>query len=108
MADINAKCSICGKGYHLCLSCSNTKTFAPWRTITDTIECYKIFLIIRDYSNKYITKAEAKLQLDNYDLSELDSYEDNIRVIVNEIFAEDKPNRKKASVKSDDAEKIDE
>ncbi|MEY8352601.1 hypothetical protein AALB39_04500 [Lachnospiraceae bacterium 54-53] len=108
MADNNAKCSICGKRYHLCLNCSNTKTFTPWRSITDTIECYKIFLIIRDYTNKYISKVEARSQLENYDLSELDSFEDNIRSVINEIFVEDKPNKKKASVKNDTDEKFDE
>ena len=35
--NINAYCSICGEGYHLCSTCQNTKSFKPWRTVTDTI-----------------------------------------------------------------------
>lgn len=47
---LNATCSICGKKYHLCSTCENIKTFAPWRNITDTIDCYKIFLVLSEYT----------------------------------------------------------
>lgn len=58
-----AVCTVCGKTYKTCLSCKNLDVTKPWRSITDTVDCYKIFLIISQYNNGYITKDEAKQQL---------------------------------------------
>ena len=57
--NINAYCSICGNGYHVCRSCSEQKTFKPWRSIVDNIEHYKIYLALHEYTlskNKEVAK----------------------------------------------------
>ena len=87
---LNAKCSICGKPYHLCNDCANTKSFTPWRTIADTVNCYKIFLTLRDYTNGYVSKDDIKKALKNCDLSELETFEENIKKSIKEILLEDK------------------
>lgn len=86
--NLNHTCDICGEKYHFCTTCSNIESFTPWRTIVDSIEHYKIFLIIRDYTNKNISKDEAKTQLEELDLSELDSFVTEIKTVIKEIMAE--------------------
>ncbi len=85
--NINAHCSICGKGYYLCQSCKNEKKFKPWRTVTDTIEHYKIYMAIHGYT---VTKNKdiAKVELQNCDLSDMSSFKEEIKKVINEITAE--------------------
>ena len=68
-----ATCVTCGKQYKVSLSCKDQISLKPWRSITDTIDCYKIFLAISQYNNGYTTKDEAKKQLGSikYDENEL-------------------------------------
>jgi len=84
MENINHWCSVCGKGYHTCDSCRNTQSFTPWRSITDTIEHYKIHLIITDYQNGYMSKEEANKKLANicFQISEL---KEGVQKVINEI-----------------------
>ena len=61
--NINAYCAICNEGYHICNSCHNQKVFKPWRTVTDTIEHYKIYLAIHRYTvtkNKELAREELQ------------------------------------------------
>lgn len=97
---LNHQCSICGKKYHFCLDCGNAKSFTPWRTIVDTIEHYKIFIIIRDYVNKNINKSEAKLQLNKLDLSEIDIFVPEIKIVIEDILKEEEVVVKKINKKS--------
>lgn len=85
--NINAHCSICNKGYHICNTCKNEKRFKPWRTVTDTIEHYKIYIAIHGYT---VTKDKerAKAELQNCDLSGLESFKDEIKSVISEIMAE--------------------
>lgn len=85
--NINAHCSICNRGYYLCQSCKNEKKFKPWRTVTDTIEHYKIYMAIHGYTvtqNKELAKAELR----NCDLSDMESFKDEIKSVIKEIMAE--------------------
>lgn len=82
---INATCAICGKGYHLCMSCKDMISLTPWKKHTDTSEHYKIYQIIHGYSTKVYTKAEAKSKLKKVDLSDFDSLRDNIKAVITEI-----------------------
>lgn len=84
---INAHCSICNEGYHLCHACKNEKKFKPWRTVTDTIEHYKIYMAIHGYT---ITKnkEQAKAELQNCDLSDMDSFRAEIKSVIKEIMDE--------------------
>ena len=57
-------CTVCGKPYKTCLSCKGLNITKPWRSITDTVNCYKIFLVLNQYNNHHITKEAAKRQLE--------------------------------------------
>ena len=79
-------CVICGKQYKTCLSCQQEISLKPWRTITDEINCYKIFLVLSQYNNGYIKKDEAKKQLEKirYNESEL---RESVRETIKEIMS---------------------
>lgn len=84
---LNAKCAICDKKYHLCKTCEDVKTFSPWRTVTDTIDCYKIFLVLSEYT-KTKNKVQAKKELSTCSLKEKDTFAPHIKTAIDEILAE--------------------
>lgn len=86
--DINAYCAICGEGYHLCSSCKDNLKFRPWRTVTDTMEHYAIYLAVHGYTISK-NKQKAKAELKKCDLSGLDNFQKEIRDVINEIMKED-------------------
>lgn len=90
MAENNAVCSICGKAYHLCLSCSDAMKLHPWKTYTDTQECFKVFQVVRGFSTGVYTKDEAKEKLQNVDLKDINSFRPHIKKIVKDILKEEK------------------
>lgn len=102
----NSTCSICGKGYYACLSCKDELKLYPWKFYTDTVEHYKYHLIISNYLNKIITKEEAKAKLLSLDLSEKESFKDNIKNVINEIIGEPK-NYNKNNKELDNNKKLD-
>jgi hypothetical protein len=83
----NHKCAICGNENYFCADCNNAKTFTPWRTIVDSIEHYKIFLIINDLTNKHIDIDTAKKMLNERDLSDLDNFVPEIKKVINDIMS---------------------
>lgn len=85
----NAYCSICGKPYHLCKSCSEVKSFLPWRTVTDTLGHYLIYSAIHGYTTSK-NKLKAMDELNKCDLSEIETFNPEIRQIINEILKSDK------------------
>lgn len=87
--NINAYCSICGTGYHICKSCLQQKTFKPWRTVTDSIEHYKIYLAIHGYTISK-DKEKAKNELESCDLSDLDDFNPEIKAVIKKIMTEPK------------------
>ena len=87
--ELNATCDICGKKYHVCNSCKEVKSFTPWRTVTDTMQHYLIFLALSEYT-KTKDKEKAKEELSKCDLSELDTFNENIKTAIKEIMAEGK------------------
>lgn len=103
---INHWCVVCGKGYHACDSCNDTKSFAPWRTYTDSIEHFKVFAVLKDYRNNMIDKKEAKRLLSNIDLSDRDTFEEGSKKLLNDIFKEDVVERKSNKKKLDAVVKV--
>ena len=87
--ELNATCDICGKKYHICSSCKEVKSFTPWRTVTDTMQHYIIFLALSEYT-KTKDKEKAKEELSKCDLSEVDTFNENIKTAIKEIMAEGK------------------
>lgn len=82
----NATCSICGKGYRMCLSCRDLANVKPWQSHTDTSEHYKIYQIIHGYSTCVYSKEEAKEKFKMVDLSDFDNLRENIKDIINDIM----------------------
>lgn len=81
---MNARCSICGKGYHVCSTCKSTKTLTPWKTIADTVDCYKIFTVVKQYTDKLITKDKAKEILEQVNIPK--DLLPHIKIVVDEIM----------------------
>ena len=98
MNELNATCAICGTKYHVCRSCADETKIKPWRSIVDTISHYNIFLIIKDYTNKVITKSEAKTELGKCDLSGLNNFIPEIKSVITDIMKEDKKSSTKKIV----------
>lgn len=86
---INAYCTVCGNGYHLCLSCKDKMKLQPWKTFTDTAEHYKIHQIIHGFSTKVYTKDEVRFKLKNVDLSDLETFKPNIKAIIKDVLKEE-------------------
>lgn len=98
---INHWCVVCGKGYHACDSCNEVKTFTPWRSLTDTLEHYKLFMVLKDYNNKLISKAEAQMMLSSMNLSGKENFKEGAKKVLNEIFKENMSDDKKPKKKFD-------
>lgn len=85
----NAICSICGNGYHLCLSCKDKMSLHPWKTFCCSVDCYKTSQVVRGFSTGAYTKSEFKAKLKNIDLSNLDNYKEHIKTLIKDALKED-------------------
>lgn len=101
----NATCSICGKGYYMCLSCKDQKLLAPWKIHTDTSEHYKVFQILHGLSVGIYNEQEAKAKLSNVDLSDKDTFLPNIKRRVNRIMNNFTKSDNKSNVVVNDSKK---
>lgn len=81
----NATCSICGKPYRVCRTCEEITSFTPWRTVTDTLPHYMIYLALFEYT-KNKDKAKAKEELGKCDLSEFETFDNDVKNVINEIL----------------------
>lgn len=84
----NAKCSICGKEYYKCLSCSDAIKLHPWKAYTDNPICFQVFQVVRGFSTGVYTKDEAREKLQNVDLKDINSFKPHIKKIVKDILKE--------------------
>lgn len=91
MAENNATCSICGNGYHLCLSCRDSIQLAPYKVHCCSADCYKVFQVIRGFSTGVYAKEEFRSKLKNLDLSNLENYREHIKVLIKDALKEEKP-----------------
>lgn len=85
----NANCSICGKGYHKCLSCKDQINAAPWKVHTCSAEHYKVYQIIRGLSTGVYDELEAKSRFENVDLSDMNTFRDNIKKVVKDVMKQE-------------------
>lgn len=86
----NATCSICGNPYHLCLSCKDSMKLHPWKIHCCSPDCYKTFQVVKGYNTGVYTKEEFKSKLKNIDLSNLENYRENIKVLIKDALKEGK------------------
>lgn len=90
MTENNAICKICGKPYHVCLSCADAIRLKPWQTYCCSSDCYKVFQVVRGFSTGVYSKDEFKKKLQNIDLSDLDSYREHIKTLIKDVLKEEK------------------
>lgn len=90
-------CVVCGSEYDVCLSCKDQDRIKPWRSIADSVDCYKIFLALSQYSNGYISKDEAKRQLGQIQYNK-NTLKEEVHAKVDEIMhtENERANSKKA------------
>lgn len=86
----NATCSICGSPYYLCLSCKDSIKLHPWKIHCCSPDCYKTFQVVKGYNTGVYTKEEFKSKLKNIDLSNLENYRENIKVLIKDALKEGK------------------
>lgn len=86
----NSTCAICGKAYHLCMSCKDKMKLTPWKVLTDTSEHYKIFQVVRGFCTGIYSKEEAKQALKNVDLSDKDTFLESVKNKIDEIMMDEK------------------
>lgn len=86
----NVKCVVCGKGYHLCMSCRDKIAMTPWKVLTDTSEHYKVYQVVNGYRSGIYTKEIAKNALSNIDISDKDVYLDCVKKVLDEILVDEK------------------
>lgn len=91
MAENNATCSICGSGYHLCLSCRDSIKLAPYKMHCCSAPHYQVHQIIHGLNTGVYTEDEAKIKLKNVDLHDVESFRPHIKEIIKDILKEEKP-----------------
>lgn len=91
MAENNATCSICGSGYHLCLSCRDSIKLAPYKMHCCSAPHYQVHQIIHGFSTGVYTKDEARIKFKNVDLHDVESFRPHIKEIIKDILKEEKP-----------------
>lgn len=61
-SNYNHTCIVCGKNYYACNKCEKANSY---KVITDKPECFAVHLILTEYRQGVIDKAEAKKKLAN-------------------------------------------
>ena len=101
----NATCSICGNGYHTCYSCKDSMQLKPWKIHCCSVDCYKVFQVVRGFSTGVYTKDEFKVKLQNIDLSNLENYREHIKTLIKDVLKEDETVVKATAIEEVVAEK---
>jgi hypothetical protein len=89
MAEYNHFCKICGKGYNACDTCINQKNYAAWRAISCTQDHFQAYMVLYEYGNGTLKKADAKEMLSKVDIEGWEGYAAHNRDVIAEILAED-------------------
>lgn len=78
-------CIVCGKEYETCNCSKDLKTY---KVITDSVNCYQIYLIVSDFVNGVITREEAKKMLSKCDIKDYKKFKKPIVLSINKILKE--------------------
>ena len=87
--DYNHFCKICGKGYNACDTCINQKNYAAWRAIACTQDHFQAYMVLYEYGNGTLKKADAKEMLSKVDIEGWEGYAAHNKDAIAEILAED-------------------
>lgn len=71
----------------MCLSCKEYTRLHPYQLHTDTAEHYKIYQVLHGYTAGIYSKDDARKKLLQVDLSDLNSYKENIINRINSIMS---------------------
>ena len=63
-------CRICGSEYSACDNCAEVRDINPWRSICDTQQHYKVFMIVKMFSDGVMNKTEANDALKHIGVTE--------------------------------------
>ena len=94
----NAKCSICGGEYYVCLSCRDSIRLNPWKTHCCSPAHFQAYQILRGFSTGVYSKGEAKERFQNVNLKDLDSFRPHIKDKIKEILENEKSTIEKVEV----------
>lgn len=83
------------------MSCKDHISLNPWKVHTDTAKHYQVYQILHGYSTKVYTKEEARERFNNIDISDIESYRDNVKEIIKSIILTDSKTSKKRGKRAD-------
>ena len=87
-------CATCRSNYDFCPKCNKDKDKPLWYFTFCSQNCHDIYEITSSFENGNINADEAKLQLDNLNLSKLDNFGESYKKSIDKIMSS-------ASVKND-------
>lgn len=92
-------CFCCGKEYNYCLNCEEYRDLEPWHFMFDSENCMKIFDTLQKFSCGDISLDKCIKILDSCDLSEKDSFNENVQADIDKILSS-KPSTSSPSLKN--------
>lgn len=79
------KCIVCGKEYEYCNRCNSHANMPTWMALYHDDNCRSIMNIATEYMAGNLTKADAKSQLDDCDLTNRNNFKESVIKAINEI-----------------------
>ena len=71
-------CYLCGKEYQYCSNCRDYKTQPTWKNMFHDENCHKLFNLSTQFAQGYYTEEEAKKILAECDLTNIDSFREDV------------------------------
>ena len=90
MARKQRECYLCGESYKYCGNCSNDRMKPAWMSEFHSESCKNIFDLCTRFNMNLITKEEAKLALQQCDLSNRANFKPYVQRDLDNIFTEEK------------------
>lgn len=84
-------CFCCGKTYKYCPNCEDDQNSETWHFMFDSENCKIIFDALQKYSCGDISKEKCAKILNSCDLSEKDSFHENILADINSVLSFNHP-----------------
>lgn len=92
------ECLLCGTKYEYCPTCSQDRMKPTWMSEFHSESCKNIFNICTSFNLQLLSKEEAKVALEQCDLSNKENFKSYVQRDIENIFAKDedpKPKRGK-------------
>lgn len=83
------ECYLCGEQYSYCRTCYQDRTKPAWMNEFHSESCKDIFDVCTRYNMGLLTKEQAQARLEEYDLSNKESFKSYVQKDLENIFAED-------------------